>query len=123
MLFGVRRVRPAAREDPGTRLNVYDITAKIGVGGMGELYRATDTNLKREVAMKVLPAALAGDAERIARFRREAEVLAALNHPNIAAIYGLERAADFTALVMELERSARASSWTQPELPVSHLLL
>ena len=87
---------------PGTRLGVYDITAQIGVGGMGEVYRATDTNLKRQVAIKVLPAAVARDAERLARFQREAEVLAALNHPNIAAIYGLERAAAFTALVMEL---------------------
>ncbi len=69
---------------------------------MGQVYRATDTNLKRQVAIKVLPAALAGDADRLARFQREAEVLAALNHPNIAAIYGLEKTPDFTALVMEL---------------------
>jgi Tol biopolymer transport system component len=69
---------------------------------MGEVYRATDSNLKRSVAIKVLPASVAGDADRLARFQREAEVLAALNHPNIAAIYGLERTPDFTALVMEL---------------------
>src|SRR6201998_797685 len=69
---------------------------------MGEVYRATDSNLKRSVAIKVLPAAVAGDVERLARFQREAEVLAALNHPNIAAIYGLERSGDTTALVMEL---------------------
>ena len=69
---------------------------------MGEVYRATDSNLKRSVAIKVLPASVAGDAERLARFQREAEVLAALNHPNIAAIYGLEKASDVTALVMEL---------------------
>ena len=69
---------------------------------MGEVYRATDSNLKRSVAIKVLPAAVAGDADRLTRFQREAEVLAALNHPNIAAIYGLEKTADFTALVMEL---------------------
>src|SRR5215471_557892 len=69
---------------------------------MGEVYRATDSSLKRSVAIKVLPAAVAGDADRLARFHREAEVLAALNHPNIAAIYGLEKTADFTALVMEL---------------------
>ena len=75
---------------PGTRLGVYEVTAQIGVGGMGEVYRATDTNLKRAVAIKVLPASVAADAERLARFQREAEVLAALNHPNIAAIYGLE---------------------------------
>jgi serine/threonine protein kinase len=87
---------------PGTRLGVYEVTAQIGVGGMGEVYRATDSNLKRSVAIKVLPASVAGDADRLARFQREAEVLAALNHPNIAAIYGLERTPDFTALVMEL---------------------
>src|SRR5512134_2488389 len=87
---------------PGTRLGVYDITAQIGVGGMGEVYRATDTNLKRQVAIKVLPASVAGDAERLARFQREAEVLAALNHPHIAAIYGLEKTPEFTVLVMEL---------------------
>jgi len=69
---------------------------------MGEVYKATDTNLKRAVAIKVLPASVAGDAERLARFQREAEVLAALNHPNIAAIYGLERSRSTTALVMEL---------------------
>src|SRR5262245_45596167 len=69
---------------------------------MGEVYRATDTNLKRAVALKVLPASVATDAERLARFQREAEVLAALNHPNIAAIYGLERSGGTTALVMEL---------------------
>ena len=87
---------------PGTRLGPYEITAQIGVGGMGEVYRATDTNLKRAVAIKVLPTSVASDAERLARFQREAEVLAALNHPNIAAIYGLERSAGITALVMEL---------------------
>src|SRR5438874_2230712 len=69
---------------------------------MGEVYRATDSHLKRSVAIKVLPAAVAGDADRLARFQREAEVLAALNHPNIAAIYGLEKTPDLTALVMEL---------------------
>src|SRR5471032_2823784 len=69
---------------------------------MGEVYRATDSNLKRAVAIKVLPASVAGDADRLARFQREAEVLAALNHPNIAAIYGLEKTPTFTALVMEL---------------------
>jgi serine/threonine protein kinase len=73
---------------PGTRLGPYEITALIGVGGMGEVYQATDTNLKRQVAIKVLPAAVAPDGERVARFRREAEVLAALNHPNIADIHG-----------------------------------
>ena len=87
---------------PGTRLGPYEIGAQIGVGGMGEVYRATDTNLKRQVAIKVLPEAVAADAERLARFQREAEVLAALNHPNIAHIHGLERSAATIALVMEL---------------------
>ena len=91
----------------GSRLGPYEITAQIGVGGMGEVYRATDTKLKREVAFKVLPAALASDPDRLARFQREAEVLASLNHPNIAAIYGLEEgpaeAGHYVrALVMEL---------------------
>jgi Tol biopolymer transport system component len=86
----------------GTRLGPYEITASIGAGGMGEVYRATDGNLKRSVAIKVLPASVAADPDRLARFQREAEVLAALNHPNIAAVYGLEKTADATALVMEL---------------------
>jgi serine/threonine-protein kinase len=94
---------------PGTRLGVYDITAQIGEGGMGQVYRATDTKLKRQVAIKILPASVAADADRLARFQREAEVLASLNHPNIAAIYGLEESRSggssdppVTALVMEL---------------------
>ncbi|MGH9257486.1 MAG: protein kinase domain-containing protein, partial [Vicinamibacterales bacterium] len=87
---------------PGKRLGPYEITAEIGAGGMGVVYRATDTNLKRAVAIKVLPDALASDAERLARFRREAEVLASLNHPNIAQIYGLEKSDGAIALVMEL---------------------
>src|SRR5262245_3143002 len=75
---------------PGDRLGSYEITAPLGQGGMGEVYRATDTNLKRQVAIKVLPTPLAADADRMARFRREAELLAALNHPCIATIYGFE---------------------------------
>src|ERR1044071_737802 len=86
----------------GTRLGPYEIVGPLGAGGMGEVYRATDTKLKRQVALKVLPPAVASDPERLARFRREAEVLAALNHPNVAAIYGLEDAGGSTALVMEL---------------------
>ena len=70
----------------GARLGPYEVTAQIGVGGIGKVYKATDTNLKRAVALKVLPASVAADIERLARFQREAEVLAALNHPNIAAI-------------------------------------
>ncbi|MEO8198704.1 MAG: protein kinase, partial [Thermoanaerobaculia bacterium] len=80
----------------------YEITGKLGEGGMGEVYRATDTHLKREVAIKVLPAAFTEDKERLARFEREAQLLAQLNHPNIAQIYGLEKSGDQRALVMEL---------------------
>ena len=87
---------------PGTTLGPYEIVSLIGAGGMGEVYRARDTKLKREVALKVLPAGLANDAERLARFQREAEVLASLNHPHIAHIYGLEQAGDTSALAMEL---------------------
>ena len=87
---------------PGSRVGPYEITAPIGAGGMGEVYRAIDGNLKRQVALKVLPDVLASDVERVARLQREAEVLASLNHPNIAAIYGLERADGRLALVMEL---------------------
>ncbi len=86
----------------GTRLGVYEITAPIGEGGMGQVYRATDTKLKRQVAFKILPPSLAADPDRLARFQREAEVLAALNHPHIAAIYGIEESQDVRALVMEL---------------------
>ena len=75
---------------PGTKLGPYEVTAEIGVGGMGEVYRATDTRLGRQVAIKVLPASFAQDADRLARFDREARTLAALNHPNIAAIHGVE---------------------------------
>src|SRR6266571_1332585 len=76
---------------PGTRLGPYEIVAPLGAGGMGEVYRAADTNLKRQVAIKVLPQTVGADPERLARFQREAEVLAALNHPNIAHIHGLDR--------------------------------
>jgi len=88
--------------DPGSRVGPYQVTALIGAGGMGEVYRATDTKLGREVAIKVLPAVLAADAERLARFRREAQLLASLNHPNIAAIHGLEESAGTPFLVLEL---------------------
>src|SRR5215472_15965997 len=87
---------------PGTLIGPYELSAQVGVGGMGEVYRATDTKLKRSVAIKVLPEAVAKDASRLARFQREAETLAALNHPHVAQIYGLEQSAGITALVMEL---------------------
>src|SRR5579863_3203383 len=87
---------------PGTRLGPYETLAAIGSGGMGEVYRARDTKLGRDVALKILPAAFAHDTDRMARFEREAQVLASLNHPNIAAIYGLEESDEIRALVMEL---------------------
>lgn len=86
----------------GVRLGAYEITAKIGEGGMGEVWRATDTKLKREVAIKVLPAEFTGDPERLARSEREAQLLAQLQHPNIASIYGLEESGGTRALVLEL---------------------
>jgi eukaryotic-like serine/threonine-protein kinase len=75
---------------PGIRLGPYEITGTLGAGGMGEVYRARDTRLKREVALKILPRSFAADPDRLARFQREAEVLASLNHPNVAAIHGLD---------------------------------
>src|SRR6516225_2215217 len=86
----------------GTKLGPYEILAPLGAGGMGEVYRARDTKLNRDVALKVVPEAFAKDAERMARFQREAQVLVSLNHPNIAAIYGLEESGGVRALVMEL---------------------
>ena len=108
---------------PGARLGPYEIAAQIGVGGMGEVYQATDTNLGRDVAVKVLPESVAQDPERLARFDREARTLAALNHPNIAAIYGLEEADSTKALVMELvEGPTLADRIAQGAIPVDEAL-
>src|ERR671913_224642 len=86
----------------GTRLGPYEVVSPLGSGGMGEVYRARDTRLGREVAIKVLPDHFSTDSDRTARFRREAQVLASLNHPHIAAIYGLEETDGVRALVLEL---------------------
>ncbi len=86
----------------GSKLGPYEITAKLGEGGMGEVYRASDVRLEREVAIKVLPAAFTADPDRLARFEREAKLLAQLHHPNIASIFGLEESGGVRALVMEL---------------------
>src|SRR6187200_2312496 len=86
----------------GTRLGSYEVVAPLGAGGMGEVYRARDTKLARDVAIKILPEAFVSDAERVARFEREAQLLAALNHPNIAAIYGLDESGATKFLVLEL---------------------
>src|ERR1700704_3324903 len=85
----------------GTKLAHYEITSHLGTGGMGEVYQATDSKLGRSVAIKLLPAAFASDPDRLSRFRREAQVLASLNHPNIAHIYGLEESGETRCIVME----------------------
>ena len=111
---------------PGTRLGPYEVSDQIGVGGMGEVYRATDTNLGRQVAIKVLPDTFLHDPERLARFEREARTLASLNHPNIASIYGLEKADGIRGLVMELvegptlaERIAQGPFAIEEALPIA----
>ena len=86
----------------GTRLRHYDVTTLLGEGGMGQVWQATDTQLNRQVALKILPDAFAADPDRLARFTREAQILASLNHPNIAAIHGIEEAEGARALVLEL---------------------
>ena len=116
---------------PGTRLGPFEILSPLGEGGMGAVYRARDTKLGRDVAIKVLLPAVANDPERLARFQREAQVLASLNHPNIAAIYGLEDAdpsagsgqAAVRALVMELvEGPTLADRIAQGAIPLDQAL-
>ena len=106
----------------GQALAHYRVTSAIGAGGMGEVYRATDTKLGREVALKVLPVEVAQDPERLARFRREAQLLAALNHPGIAAIHGLEEAEGQLFRVLELvdgeDLAARLKRGALPRLRV-----
>ena len=103
---------------PGARIGNYEILSKIGEGGMGEVYRGRDTRLKREVALKTLPDSLKRDPDRIARFEREAQTLAALNHPNIAIIHGVEDTGSDQALVMELvEGSTLAELLADGRLP------
>ena len=110
----------------GSRVGAYEVIAKLGVGGMGEVYRARDTRLNRDVALKVLPEAFLLDADRLARFEREAQVLASLNHPNIGAIYGLEDSNGTRALVLELvegptlaDRIARGPVPLDEALPIA----
>ena len=113
----------------GARLGPYEIIAQIGAGGMGEVYRATDTNLGRDVALKVLPDTFAQDSERLARFEREAKTLASLNHSNIAIIHGFEKAPGLRALVMELvegptlaDRLAQGAGLSAHALPIDETL-
>lgn len=110
----------------GTRIGAYEIRAALGAGGMGKVYRARDTRLDRDVAIKVLPDAFAADPERVARFEREAKTLAALNHPHVAHIYGVEEQSGVRALVMELvagetlaERLARGALPLEDALPIA----
>src|SRR3990170_3145437 len=111
---------------PNTRLGPYEIVSPLGAGGMGEVYRAKDTRLDREVAIKVLPETFARDPERVARFQREAKVLASLNHPHIAAIYGFEEANAVRFLVLELVEgdtlADRLKAPGVPGLPVDEAL-
>jgi serine/threonine-protein kinase len=109
---------------PGTRLGVYEITAPIGEGGMGQVYRATDTTLGRQVAIKILPDAFGADPERLARFEREAKTLASLNHPHIATIYAVEKSAGQHALVMELvEGEDLSQRVARGPIPIDEALL
>src|SRR6267142_5667562 len=108
---------------PDTRLGPYEIVGPLGVGGMGEVYRARDSRLGRDVAIKALPPAFAADPARLSRFRREAQTLASLNHPNIAAIYGLEEGAGAPHLVLELvEGETLATRLARGPLPPSDAL-
>ena len=104
---------------PGTRLGPYEILSLIGAGGMGEVYRAQDSRLKRAVAVKILPEAIAGDPERVSRFEREAELLASLNHTNIAIVHDFEVGASRRFLVMELvEGETLAERLKRGRLPI-----
>ena len=107
----------------GSQLGHYQVTALIGEGGMGQVYQATDTKLNRQVALKLLPEAFASDPDRLARFQREAQVLASLNHPNIAAIHGLEDSEVTKALVLELaEGPTLADRIAQGPVPIDDAL-
>ena len=107
----------------GTRLGHYDVTALLGEGGMGQVWQATDTQLGRQVALKILPDAFAADPDRLARFKRETQILASLNHPNIAAIYGIEEAEGTRALVLELvEGPTLADRIAQGAIPIEDAL-
>ena len=108
---------------PGTSLGHYDVTALLGEGGMGQVWQATDTQLNRQVALKILPDAFADDPDRLARFTREAQILASLNHPNIAAIYGIEESEGTRALVLELiEGPTLADRISQGPIPLDEAL-
>ena len=108
---------------PGTRLGSYQVLSRLGAGGMGEVYRARDEKLKRDVAIKILPGEVARDPDRISRFQREAEVLASLNHTNIAAIYDLQEANGSSFLMLELvEGETLADRLARGSLPLDETL-
>src|ERR671934_459075 len=107
----------------GARFGSYEIISRFGAGGMGEAYRARDTKLNRDVAIKILPAAFALDPDRLARFKREAQVLASLNHPNIGHIYGFEESTNIQALVLELvDGPTLADRLAQGPIPLDEAL-
>jgi serine/threonine-protein kinase len=109
---------------PETRLGTYEVIGLLGVGGMGEVYRARDTRLQRDVALKILPELFAADPDRRARFTREAHLLASLNHPHIGSIYGIEEASGMTALVLELiEGPTVADRIAHGPIPIAEALL
>src|SRR5262245_11753934 len=109
--------------EPGTRLGPYEVQALIGAGGMGEVYRAREAELGRDVAVKVLSSDVAHDADRLNRFRREAQLLASLNHPNIAAIYGIAEDRDIRGLVLELVEGPSLEDRLRPgPLPITEAL-
>ena len=108
----------------GTCLGTYEILVLLGAGGMGEVYRARDTNLNRDVALKVLPASFTSDPERLGRFRREGQVLASLNHPNIGAIHGLEESRGTQFLVLEcVDGESLDKRLARGPIPVDEALL
>ena len=115
--------------EAGSRLGHYDVIALIGEGGMGQVYQATETKLNWQVALKILPEAFAADPDRLARFQREAQVLASLNHPGIAAIYGIEETGDTRAPMLELgecptgsRKSAATVNTSYPTFCISAML-
>ena len=103
--------------EPGSRIGSYEVLARIGAGGMGEVFRARDTKLNRDVALKILPETFTHDLDRIARFKREAQVLASLNHPHIAQIHGLEEQDGCSAIVMELVDGETLDARLKPRAP------
>src|SRR3989442_6247831 len=120
IVYGLDRVMRLA---PGTKFGTYEVVDLLGAGGMGEVYRARDTKLKRQVAVKILPTVFLRDQERLFRFQREAEALASLNHPNIAAIYSLEEIDETRFLVLELvEGQTLAERISHGQIPLHEAL-